>query len=230
MDKNAPAWLSPGEEKRLVERAKTEPQAFGALYDRYYPLVYGYILRRIGNVHDAQDVTADTFSKALKALPHYQQRGAPFSAWVYRIATNETDSYFRRRKHRLLSLDFLSEKREFELPDDAASLERQQADMEEQLKFYGTYEAIIKMMESLPVKYQAVLALRYFEKKKIAEISDITGKNINTVKSLLKRATARLRAKWEAVEAAQTGTGNQKMQPFRCAAVIPEEGGISHER
>ncbi len=218
MDNHAPS--SPAsEEKLLVERARTDPEAFGKLYDLYYPRIAGYILRRVGHTQDAQDITANTFLKVIKTLPRFQWRDAPFSAWVYRIATNETDSYFRRRRFRILPFDFLPEKNMAKLIDPSGSLEQQMIADEQQLEDQDTYQTIIKLMQALPVKYQTVLALRYFEKKKLAEISEITGKNLGTVKSLLSRATRKLKTEYEA---SHDVTDNKKVQPFECLGVLPD--------
>ncbi len=106
---------------------------------------------------------------------------------------------YRRRRRRLLSLDFLSERHKLQLPDSAGSLEEQALAVEARLERYEVHQTIVRLMETLPVGYQAVLALRYFEKKKLAEISEITGKNLRTVKSLLSRATGRLKARQAAI-------------------------------
>ena len=222
MDRNAPAALTCEEEKLLVDRAKTDPAAFAVLYDRYYPRIAGYILRRVGHAQDAQDITADVFLKAMKALPGFQWREASsFSAWIYRIASHETDSYFRRRKHRILSLDFLAEKYRLEIRDSDGSIEQQVLAAQAELADYHTYQTIIKLMPKLPVRYQTVLALRYFEKKPLAEISEITGKNLGTVKSLLSRGTRKLKAEFEA---ARIMPDNKKVQPFDCLGVLPDVG------
>src|SRR6266403_1933487 len=97
------------EEQALVERAKTDPRAFGDLYDHYYPKISGYILHRVGDVAAAQDVTSGVFFKAMNNLPKFQWRGVPFSAWLYRIAANEINSYFRGSTRKPLSLDALYE-------------------------------------------------------------------------------------------------------------------------
>ena len=72
----------------LIARAKEDPEAFGLLYERYVGNIYNYIYYRTGNHHDAEDLTARTFFRALKHVSRYVDRGAPFSAWLYRIAHN----------------------------------------------------------------------------------------------------------------------------------------------
>ncbi|MER3406325.1 MAG: hypothetical protein C4289_15145, partial [Chloroflexota bacterium] len=70
----------------LVRRAQADPQAFGDLYRRYVRRVYTYLYYRTGRVEDAEDLTAQTFARALAHLPRYDERRLPFSAWLLRIA------------------------------------------------------------------------------------------------------------------------------------------------
>ncbi|MEL7563180.1 sigma-70 family RNA polymerase sigma factor [Dehalogenimonas sp. 4OHTPN] len=168
------------EEKSLVELAKTDAAAFGALYDEYYRKIFGYALRRTANLQHAQDVTSEVFFKALKSINSFHWRKIPFSAWLYRIASNEVANCFRRNSHYQSSLipdvaivDDLSVKDEFQRCDD----------------FLLVHQYVMK----LPQKYQEVIALRYFEDKTIEDIAAILGKPENTVKSLLRRGLGKLR-------------------------------------
>ena len=71
----------------LIAKAKDgDPEAFGVLYERYVSKIYRYIYYRTGNRNDAEDLTAKTFHRALKSISRYVDRGAPFTAWLYRIA------------------------------------------------------------------------------------------------------------------------------------------------
>ncbi|OJX38820.1 MAG: hypothetical protein BGO78_11390 [Chloroflexi bacterium 44-23] len=85
------------QEAQQVEAARSDPQAFGKLYDRYARSIFRYLLSRVGNLQVAQDLTSQTFIKALEALPAYRQRGY-FSAWLFSIARNQSVDYFRRNK------------------------------------------------------------------------------------------------------------------------------------
>jgi RNA polymerase sigma-70 factor (ECF subfamily) len=78
----------PVNEAALVEQAKTDPDAFGLLYERYVQKIYSYVYYRTGNQHDAEDLTAKVFYQAMTHIPRYVHRGAPFSSWLYRIAHN----------------------------------------------------------------------------------------------------------------------------------------------
>jgi RNA polymerase sigma-70 factor (ECF subfamily) len=83
------------DEAGLVAQAKTDPEAFGALYERYVQKIYSYVYYRTGNQHDAEDLTAKVFQRALVSLDRYTSRGLPFSAWLYRIAHNLVANWHR---------------------------------------------------------------------------------------------------------------------------------------
>ena len=90
----------------LKYAARGDNEAFGELYDRYVDRIYNYIYYRTGNTHDAEDLTARVFYRAMKHIGNYQDRGLPLSAWLYRIAHNLVANWHRdnsRRKE--ISLD-----------------------------------------------------------------------------------------------------------------------------
>ena len=86
---------SPEDVAALVARAQRDPLQFGPLYDRYVRQVYRYILSRVMDAADADDLTAQTFLAALEALPGYRERGC-FSAWLFSIARSKLMDHFRR--------------------------------------------------------------------------------------------------------------------------------------
>jgi len=180
------------QEKELIGRAKKDPQAFGEIFDKYYDPIFGYILKRIGDVHVSQDIVSSTFFKALDRLWQFRWKGISISSWLYKIATNEINQYFRNNKHSAYSLETLIEERGFELPADIDLLE-EVIEQERELSRAWEWKKMRAYIERLPEKYQEVLALRYFEDKKISEISEILNKKEGTVKSLLSRAVEKLR-------------------------------------
>ena len=86
------------DEEAVLERAKHDPQQFGPVFDAYYPKIFGYAMRRTGLYDVARDIAAETFLKAVLALPGFHWKNIPASAWLFRIATNEVNQYFRRQK------------------------------------------------------------------------------------------------------------------------------------
>ena len=94
------------EQDKLVEKARLDPEAFGELYDQYYSRIFSYILKRMAWVQVAQDITSEVFFKSLKNIGQYRgQNNITFSSWLYRIATNQINDYFRKNKHKVLSLE-----------------------------------------------------------------------------------------------------------------------------
>src|SRR5216684_2207362 len=76
------------EERRLIEAAQSDPARFADVYEKYFALVYAYVARRVRHRDEAEDLTAEVFSKALANLPRFKWRGAPFAAWLFRITSN----------------------------------------------------------------------------------------------------------------------------------------------
>jgi RNA polymerase sigma-70 factor (ECF subfamily) len=180
------------EEEELIKQAQKAPDAFTKLYDHYYPKIFGYVLRRTANLEAAQDITSETFLKALGKLWQFQWRDISFSPWLYKIATNEINQYFRRAEYKKsVSLEELQEQG-FELlsPHDPES---ELIAAQEKLQQHQDFLEIQKKITRLPARYQEVIALRFFEKKQVKEIAEILGKREGTIKSLLHRAVEKLR-------------------------------------
>ncbi|MHC4400335.1 MAG: RNA polymerase sigma factor [Planctomycetota bacterium] len=183
------ARLENVDEAQLVDRAKTVPQAFGQLYELYYGRILRYVYRRTLDAAVAEELTSNTFFKALRALPEYDHRGH-FAAWLYRIATNEIQA--RRRT--------ASSRREgnHPCPEELgrvyfASQGPDGEDVEEKMRaFAQLHEALCR----LPDKYQVVLSLRYFEAMPYAEIAKVLGKKLGTVKSLIHRGLKQLKRRY----------------------------------
>ena len=180
------------EEKLLVRQAQKAPDAFAELYDRYYPKIFGYVLRRTTNLEAAQDITSETFLKALRKLWQFRWRNVSFSSWLYKIATNEINQYFRKAEYKKsISMEELQEQG-FELIS-LHDPESELIEAQEKLKQYQDFLEIQEKIVRLPAKYQEVIALRFFEQKQINEIAEILGKKEGTIKSLLHRAVEKLR-------------------------------------
>jgi RNA polymerase sigma factor (sigma-70 family) len=205
------------DEKHLVARAQKDPDAFGVLFDIYYPKILNYIVRRTGDPEVGKDIVADVFYKALKNLWQFRWRSVPFGAWLYRIATNEVNQYFRKgEKRKQVSLDALMSTREFDSADQALLMEEVQH-AEDVIARHKEYRLMRQHVSMLPIPYQEVLALRYFENKKLGEIAVILGKKEGTIKSLHSRALALLRAKMIPLTP-------ESLQPFVPERVMHDEG------
>jgi len=177
------------QEKVLVDRAKSDPKAFGGLYDEYYPKIFGYVLKRTASIEIAQDVTSEVFFKALKYIGKFHWRGTPFSSWLYRIATNEITNNFKGAKRRQVLTEEVSDLVNLSSPSPDIEIARAEVELRKHEEFLALHEVIAK----LPIKYQEVITLRFFEKKQLNEIGEILGKKEGTIKSLLHRGLERLR-------------------------------------
>jgi RNA polymerase sigma-70 factor (ECF subfamily) len=171
------------DEAALVERAKTDAEAFGLLYERYVDKIYSYIYYRTGNHHDAEDLTAKVFYQAMNHLPRYVHRGAPFSSWLYRIAHNLVANWYRDRSRRkLVPLDRL-----------AAVYPREEAGPLEQVAQGERQEALLEAIRRLPQDRQKLLILKFVERLPNAQIGRLMGRSEGAVKSLYHRTLTALR-------------------------------------
>jgi RNA polymerase sigma-70 factor (ECF subfamily) len=194
------------EEKELIKLAQKDPEIFAKVYDQYYPKIFGYVLKRTANLEITQDITSETFFKALNKLWQFRWRNISFSSWLYKIATNEINQYFRKGKYRAISLDNLKEQG-FE-PIALHNPENEFMETQEKLKQHQDFIVCQQKISQLDIKYQEVIALRFFEQKQIKEISEILGKPEGTTKSLLHRGLEKLR---------------DQMQPFADPGIVDSE-------
>lgn len=177
------------EEEALIKRAQHSREAFAELYEIYYQRIFNYILKRTANVQVALDITSITFLKALDQIKKFRWRDIPFAAWLYRIASNEINDYYRREGNRLISMEMLAEM------SDTTDYAEEINEAEEELSRHEEFLRLHEKIGELPQMYQEVIVLKYFEKKKIGDIVKILGKKEGTVKSLLHRGLEKLREK-----------------------------------
>jgi RNA polymerase sigma-70 factor (ECF subfamily) len=170
------------EEATLVLQAKEDPQVFGELYRLHVRRIYNYIYYRTGNHHDAEDLTARVFYRALQNIGRYQERGAPFSAWLYRIAHNAVANWHRdKRWSQTLALEDLAG--QLEHGDDPQR-------MTERLE---AQEHLLQLVRSLPPERQQLLVLKFVERLSNQEIGEIMGRTEGAIKSLYHRTLLALR-------------------------------------
>jgi RNA polymerase sigma-70 factor, ECF subfamily len=169
-------------ESQLVAQAKADPQAFGLLYERYVDRIYAYIFHRIHNQQEAEDLTARTFYRALSRLYTYEDRGLPFSAWLYRIAHNLVANWHRDHgRRRFLSLDDLR------LPG------LKQAEPEVVVAQIEEHEALWAAIDRLPDDRRDLLIYKFGNHLSNLEIGSLMGKSEGAIKSLYFRTLSALR-------------------------------------
>lgn len=184
-------------EKELIEWARFNPKAFGELYDAYYPKIYGYVYRITGDHALAGDITSETFLKAFIAIGSFKWKGISISSWFFRIAANELNQYFRKRRYTPRTLtdlgirDTTAWDNRLTPGHEANEIVARMEDMEE-------FEGVRRCLQSLPAVVQQVIALRYFEDLSIRDIGQIMKKKEGTVKSLLSRGLDKLKKMMDA--------------------------------
>ena len=171
-------------ESELIERAKTDPDAFGELYERYIERIYNYVYFRVGSVHDAEDLTARVFLKALNNLNRYRFVGLPFSAWLYRIAHNLIANHHRdqSRRREIPIEDMAVVNIPARLPAIDASMGRAQE-----------AEALWKMINDLSPQKRELILLKFVEKLSNSEIAAVLNKSESAIKSLYHRTLLEMR-------------------------------------
>ncbi len=175
------------EDFRLIDLAveHDDEQAFAKLLQRYKRPVYHMILKMIRNVDDAEDLTIESFAKAFKSL-HKFKKDFTFSTWLFRIATNNTIDFIRKKKLNTLSLDNT-------FTDDNGSpvsidIEDENLNPQE-ISIKKQKAALIQVfVDKLPAKYQRLVRLRYFQELAYEEIAKELDAPLGTVKAQLHRA------------------------------------------
>jgi RNA polymerase sigma-70 factor, ECF subfamily len=166
------------DERLLVEAAQRDPARFAELYQDNVYKVYAYVSRRVGTREEAEDITSDVFHHALEHLKTYQWRGAPFVAWLIRIAA-----------HRIIDR-WRSASRESGSP---ATEDPQNPRMEE----IEERAALFQLVKRLPQDQQRVVVARFVQEKSIREIAQELGRSEGAIKQLQFRALGKLRASVE---------------------------------
>jgi len=150
-------------EYEIVEKAKQNPQFFAPIYEKYYDSIFIYISRRIDDEELTADMTAQVFYKCLKSLEKYDFQGVPFSAWLFRIAINEINQFFKQQKSRERSVS-LKEKHINILFE-----ELQHHDVKDK------HDIVSKLLEQLDIDDVQFIELRFFEGRSFKEIGFLLG-------------------------------------------------------
>jgi RNA polymerase sigma-70 factor (ECF subfamily) len=177
------------DELLLIREAATDAEAFGQLYERHVRKIYNYIYYRTGNHHEAEDLTARVFQRALKHVVNFKDQGVPFSAWLYRIAHNLVANWHRDRSRRpVVPLeDHLLVRGSGTHPEVEAIAEEERS-------------LLLMAVQILPPERQQLLILKFVERLPNAEIGAIMGRTEGAIKSLYHRTLNALRAELKKLE------------------------------
>jgi RNA polymerase sigma-70 factor (ECF subfamily) len=176
-----PARDSQDHIRALVDRAQRgDREALEELYLLHFDRIYSYLHMSVGNRHDAEDLTTQTFLKMLESIKRFRWQAAPFSAWLFRIAHNLAMDHFRASRR------WQPEEEVPELPGDAEPSAEAQA-----LQSIGR-QSMLELIEDLSEEQQQVLTLKFVFNFPNAEVATILGKTEGAVKSLQHRALVSL--------------------------------------
>jgi RNA polymerase sigma-70 factor (ECF subfamily) len=170
------------EERALIEAAQQDPGRFAELYELHFERVYAYIVRRVRERSAAEELTSHVFHQALANLGKFKWRGAPFAAWLFRIARNSIADRAQRVQR--------ESTRESSLR--AADLA---ASPEPELEQIETVARVYKLVDELPWDQRYVIRLRFAEEKSIREIAQQLSRSEGAIKQLQFRALQNLRAR-----------------------------------
>jgi RNA polymerase sigma-70 factor (ECF subfamily) len=191
-----------------IERAKTDPAAFGELYDRYAAQIYRFVRSRVHDDGLAEDLTAEVFLNALRHIKGYRDQGRPFSCWLYRIAVNAVASHYRSTRTPLS----LEEQLDLASPlidplDEVVARER--------------LRAVWQAVDRLPAQQRAAMILKFSDDLTMEDIGAVLGKSSAAAKLLIYRAVQRLRCEL-AVEAESPSlrNGPQRVMQASARAVV----------
>ncbi len=169
-------------ENKLIEMAiKGKASAFGSLYDYYQPKIYRFVLIRVGQREEAEDLTHQVFLNAWQNIANYKNLGFPFSSWLYRIARNQVIDCYRAKKPQI-PLDGLD-------PDYLSELGASEKNIEERSEL----DRIAKAIKKLKPDYQDIIIMRFIEDLPLKEVAASVDKTEGAIKLMQHRAIKELK-------------------------------------
>jgi RNA polymerase sigma-70 factor (ECF subfamily) len=169
------------DERTQVEAAQRDPSRFAELYERNFYRVYAYVVRRVGDRHQAEDLTADVFREALAGIGKFEWRGVPFAAWLMGIASRIIADHWKRSGRETGD--------RVNAPETADPAEIEHSTI------------LFQLVKRLPDAQYRVIHMRFVEQKSIREIAQQLGRSEGAVKQLQLRAIESLRAQMEGADA-----------------------------
>ncbi len=175
------------DERLLVEAAQRDPAHFAELYENNFERVYAYVVRRVGDRAETEDLTSEVFHHALANLGRFEWRGIPFAAWLYRIAANLISDRWQRSNREQVADE----------PEQIESAQGKNFEFEE----VERKATLFRLVDTLPAEQRRVVVLRFVEEKSIKEVAREISKTEGAVKQLQFRALTALRARMEGADA-----------------------------
>ena len=179
------------EEALVLSAQRGDRDAFAQLYEANVERVYRYLMSRLGEPADAEDITAEVFMQAMKALPSYKPKGTPLIAWLFRIAHNQAVNHLKKRARR----------KETVLMESMAAYDGP----EEEVLGHVGFGEVVQALGDLTDLQQQVLNLRFAADLSIAEVAKVMKRKEGAVKFLQFSALRALRRVWGQQEAVSHG-------------------------
>ncbi len=174
------------DENRQIELAKSDHRHFGPIYESYFEQIYRFVFKRLGgNEEVAADLCQQTFIKAMANLAKYEDRGLPFSAWLYRIAQNEVNMFFRSQKKNY-SVE-ITDRQLYGILDEAGETNASQEDLDQ----------LIERINELDEKQTDLIELRFFQQLSFKEIADIYQITEANAKMRIYRLLEKINSNWK---------------------------------
>ncbi|MCF7917873.1 sigma-70 family RNA polymerase sigma factor [Candidatus Gracilibacteria bacterium] len=167
------------ESKIIIACKEGDHEQFALLYDAYVQKIYGFIFHKTFHRETAEDLTSETFLKALEKISTYNPKKASFSTWIFAIARNTVIDHYRT---------FKSESDIEDVWDIASS-----DDVEMQADARLAYERLQKHLQSFTTEQREILTLRFWQDMSYVEISEVLGKSEASVKMAASRGIAKLK-------------------------------------
>jgi len=174
------------EELVLIKRAVEDPKNFEPIYEKYFEDVFRFVQRRMNNMDESADVTQEIFIKVMLNLHKFEYKGFPFSSWLFRIAYNEVNTFFRKSAR---------QKEVYYGPEDLAFLLPEIKDeIDEKILFELKWETVVQSFNILKPDLVKLIELRYMDRKSYKEIAAIMEITEANAKIKVFRALKKLKA------------------------------------
>ena len=168
------------DDEQLIQQVKNgDADAFGILYEQYAEMIFRYVYSHLENRLDAEDLTEDIFLRAWRALPKYDERGLPFSAFLFRIARNSLIDYYRQHKSVQSIDDIVLQSHEIG-PEEAVDERIDNADLR-------------KTIAELREDYRTVLIFRFLSGLSPEETAQVMQRSVGAIRVLQHRALSALK-------------------------------------
>lgn len=151
------------DEESLIQKSIADPAAFKPLYEKYFKRIFLFVHHRVGDKSLSADITSQVFLKALLNIHRYSFRGLPFSAWLFRIALNECNDFFRKNnRHRLVTVE-------------EGMVEHLYEELTAEARLEDLHQRLPDILQQLSVTELQTIELRFFEQRPFKEVADILG-------------------------------------------------------